>query len=74
MAPPTPVRIKEVTYALSPYNQSIIGRLPKNLPSSLAHLLKGPGKDALLFGILPLYAVMWYCEDYREKEKLHHRY
>lgn len=74
MAPPTPVRVKEVTYAVSPYNVSILQGLFKDLPHKVAHKVKGPLKDALLFGIIPVYAVMWYCADYKEKDKQHHRY
>ena len=30
--------------------------------------------DALPFCILPLGAIGWYCADFKEKEKQHHRY
>jgi hypothetical protein len=31
-------------------------------------------KNAVIYCGAPLYAIGWYCADYREKEKLHHRY
>jgi len=37
-------------------------------------LLPVQAKNALLYCGVPLYGVVWYCADYREKEKQHHRY
>ena len=48
---------------------------PINVPAAV---LPSPrhvqAKNAVLYCGVPLYAIGWYCADYREKEKLHHRY
>lgn len=38
------------------------------LPSAAAQL-----RDAVLFCVAPIAGIAWYCADFKEKEKLHHR-
>lgn len=74
MAPPVPVRVKEVVYTLSPFQQSVLPGLWKDLPHKIGHKLTGSVKDMALWCFLPLYGVTAYCSDYKEKEKQHHRF
>ncbi|GAB4814279.1 hypothetical protein N2152v2_001325 [Parachlorella kessleri] len=68
-----PIRLREVIYTLSPFQQSVMSGLWKDLPHKASHYADVV-RDAVIFGFLPLYAVGKYCENYKEKEKQHHRY
>lgn len=43
------------------------------MPHKTAHYLSKAKEIGLWFGV-PLYSVVWYCADYKEKEKQHHRF
>eukprot|EP00890_Picochlorum_soloecismus_P005271 jgi/Picsp_1/5745/NSC_03104-R1_protein len=68
-----PVRLKEVVYTLSPFEQSVMSGLWKDMPHKTAHYMAKAREIGTWF-ILPLSGVMWYCSDYKEKEKQEHRF
>lgn len=113
-----PVRLKEVVYTLSPFQQSVMSGLWKDMPHKTAHYMSKVRRIstctkqavrlvclrfspflpveaiqpcllsydntccnnflqareiATWFG-LPLYGVVYYCQDYKEKEKQEHRF
>ncbi|KAL4450083.1 hypothetical protein ABPG77_010752 [Micractinium sp. CCAP 211/92] len=68
-----PIRLKEVVYTLSPFEQSVMGGLWKDLPHKAAHHAANL-RDAVLFCVLPIVGISYYCADFKEKEKQHHRY
>ena len=45
----------------------------KDIPHKTAHYLSKAKEMALWLGV-PLYSVVWYCDDFKEKEKQHHRF
>ena len=45
----------------------------KDMPHKTAHWLSKAKEVGIWFGI-PMGSVVYYAEDYREKEKLHHRF
>merc|ERR1711924_179254 len=68
-------RLKEVVYTLSPFEQNVMQGLFKDIPHKVMHHLKQNVLfDALPFCILPIAGIGWFCSDYIEKEKLHHRF
>ncbi|KAK2080494.1 hypothetical protein QBZ16_000347 [Prototheca wickerhamii] len=73
MAPRVPMKFREVVYTLSPYEQTIMNGLWKNLPHKAAHFAER-ARDAVIFAVLPIWAIGSYCENYKEKEKMHHRF
>lgn len=68
-----PIRLKEVVYTLSPFEQSVMGGLWKDLPHKAGHYFS-MAKEATLWCILPVSAIVAYTKDYKEKEKQHHRF
>ncbi|KAI7844209.1 hypothetical protein COHA_002343 [Chlorella ohadii] len=68
-----PIRLKEVVYTLSPFQQSVMNGLWKDLPHKAAHHMHNL-RDAVLFCVAPIVGIAYYCADFKEKEKLHHRY
>lgn len=68
-----PVRLKEVVYTLSPFQQSVMNGLWKDMGHKTAHYVSKAREIGIWFGI-PLYSVMWYCDDFKEKEKQQHRF
>merc|ERR1711907_161877 len=69
------VRLKEVVYTLSPFEQNIMGNYFKEIHHSILYTMKKHIVFAALpFCILPLGAIGWFCADFKEKEKQHHRY
>lgn len=68
-----PIRLKEVTYMLSPFQQSVMGGLWKDLPHKAAHHAHN-ARDAIIFCVAPLVGIAYYCSAYKEAEKLHHRF
>lgn len=50
---------------LSPFQQSIMASLWKDLPHKIGHRVKGYGKDLTLWCVLPLYGIVYYCSDYK---------
>ncbi|BDA50166.1 probable cytochrome b-c1 complex subunit 8 [Coccomyxa sp. Obi] len=69
-----PVRLKEVTYTISPFEVSVLSGLFKDLPSKIHHKFQQHWVDVGLFFVLPTYATFWYAKDFKEKEKNEHRY
>ncbi|XP_021909663.1 cytochrome b-c1 complex subunit 8 [Carica papaya] len=68
-----PVRMKAVVYALSPFQQKVMPGLWKDLPSKISHKVSDNWISAtLLLG--PLIGTYTYVQNYKEKEKLAHRY
>merc|ERR1711904_225850 len=68
-------RLKEVVYTLSPFEQNVMAGLFKDIPHKVMHHLKqNVIFDAVPFCVLPIAAIGYYCSDYNEKEKQHHRY
>ena len=72
---PSGIRLKEVVYTLSPFEQNIMGHYFAEIRHSIAYTMKKHIVfDMLPFCILPLGATVWYCNDFKEKEKMEHRY
>ncbi|KAL6186949.1 hypothetical protein ACLB2K_036364 [Fragaria x ananassa] len=69
----TPVKMRAVVYALSPFQQKVMPGLWKDLPAKLHHKVSENWLSATLL-LAPLIAVRMYVDDYQEKEKLAHRY
>ena len=68
-------RLKEVVYTLSPFEQNVMKGLFTDTPHKVMHHLKQNVLfDALPFCVAPIAAIGWFCADYNEKEKQHHRY
>jgi len=68
------VRIKQVVYTLSPFQQSVMSGLFKDIPSKLSKKISENWFDVLPFGVLPVVATLWYANDFKEKEKMHERF
>ncbi|XP_062110346.1 cytochrome b-c1 complex subunit 8-2, mitochondrial-like [Humulus lupulus] len=68
-----PVRMKVVVYALSPFQQKVMMGLWKDLPTKIHHKISENWLSAFLL-ISPLLATYTYAQNYKEKEKLAHRY
>ncbi|XP_010278946.1 PREDICTED: cytochrome b-c1 complex subunit 8 [Nelumbo nucifera] len=69
----TPVRMKAVVYALSPFQQKVMSGLWKDLPSKIHHKVSENWVNAALL-LTPLVGTYTYVQNYKEKEKLEHRY
>lgn len=67
------VKMKAVVYALSPFHQKIMSGLWKDIPGKIQHKVSENWLNALLF-LTPLLGTYAYAKDYKEKEKLAHRY
>ena len=69
------MRLKEVVYTLSPFEQNVMGGLFKDIPHKVMHHMKqNIIFDFVPFFALPVAAIGWYCADYNEREKQSHRY
>ncbi|KAL6767457.1 QCR8 [Auxenochlorella protothecoides x Auxenochlorella symbiontica] len=68
-----PVKFREVVYTLSPYEQNVMGGLWRDIPHKVSHY-STKVRDAVIFAVLPLWGIGWYCNDFKEKEKHHHRF
>lgn len=69
----TPVRLKAVIYTLSPYQVKVMSGLYKDLPQKIHHKISENWISAtLLLG--PIIGTYTYAQNYKEKEKLAHRY
>ncbi|XP_052187212.1 cytochrome b-c1 complex subunit 8 [Diospyros lotus] len=69
----TPVRMKAVVYALSPFQQKVMPGLWKDLPNKIHHKVSENWLSAVLL-LSPLVGTYSYVQYYLEKEKLEHRY
>ncbi|KAJ7560349.1 hypothetical protein O6H91_04G125700 [Diphasiastrum complanatum] len=68
-----PIRLKDVIYTLSPFNQQVMAGLWHDLPHKL-HKKISENWLSSLFLITPVVGTYWYAEHYKEQEKLHHRF
>ncbi|KAF8364667.1 hypothetical protein HHK36_033347 [Tetracentron sinense] len=68
----TPVRMKAVVYALSPFQQKVMPGLWKDLPNKIQKVSENWISAALL--LTPLVGTYTYVQKYQEKEKLAHRW
>ncbi|KAG0498446.1 hypothetical protein HPP92_002737 [Vanilla planifolia] len=68
-----PVRMKAVVYSLSPFQQKVMPGLWKDLPGKLSHKVSENWLSAVLL-LGPLLGTYGYVQNYKEKEKLAHRY
>ncbi|XP_057789680.1 cytochrome b-c1 complex subunit 8-like [Salvia miltiorrhiza] len=67
------VKMKSVTYALSPFQQKVMPGLWKDLPDKISHkIFENWISATLLLG--PLVGTYSYVQWYLEKEKMEHRY
>ncbi|CAD5172222.1 cytochrome b-c1 complex subunit 8 [Musa acuminata AAA Group] len=69
----TPVRMKAVVYALSPFQQKVMPGLWKDLPGKIHHKVSENWLSATLL-LAPIIGTYSYAQYYMEKEKLEHRY
>ncbi|PON98981.1 Cytochrome b-c1 complex subunit 8s [Trema orientale] len=67
------VRMKAVVYALSPFQQKVMSGLWKDLPDKIHHKISENWHNAVLL-LAPLVGTYTYAQNYKEKEKLAHRY
>ncbi|XVE68744.1 hypothetical protein DITRI_Ditri09bG0094100 [Diplodiscus trichospermus] len=68
-----PVKMRAVVYALSPFQQKIMSGQWKDLPAKISHKVSENWISAtLLLG--PVVGTYTYVQNYKEKEKLAHRY
>ncbi|GMI73199.1 hypothetical protein like AT5G05370 [Hibiscus trionum] len=68
-----PVKMRAVVYALSPFQQKIMSGLWKDLPSKITHKVSENWISATLL-LAPLVGTYSYVQNFKEKEKLEHRY
>ncbi|KAL8254899.1 hypothetical protein R6Q59_033120 [Mikania micrantha] len=68
-----PVKIKAVTYALSPFQQKVMPGLWKELTNKVTHKVTENWINAILL-VGPLVGVHMYVKNYLEREKMEHRY
>ncbi|KVI11465.1 cytochrome b-c1 complex subunit 8-like [Cynara cardunculus var. scolymus] len=68
-----PVKVKAVTYALSPFQQKVMPGLWKDFTHKITHKVTENWIGAVLL-VGPVAGVYTYVQNYQEKEKLHHRY
>ncbi|THU67717.1 hypothetical protein C4D60_Mb05t27660 [Musa balbisiana] len=69
----TPVRMKAVVYALSPFQQKVMTGLWKDLPGKIHHKVSENWLSATLL-LAPVIGTYSYAQYYKEQEKLEHRY
>ncbi|XP_059626357.1 cytochrome b-c1 complex subunit 8 [Cornus florida] len=69
----TPVKMRAVVYALSPFQQKVMTGLWKDLPGKIHHKVSENWLNATLL-LAPLVGVYGYVQHYEEKEKMEHRY
>ncbi|XP_039028588.1 cytochrome b-c1 complex subunit 8 [Hibiscus syriacus] len=68
-----PVKMRAVVYALSPFQQKIMSGLWKDLPGKISHRVSENWISATLL-LAPLVGTYSYVQNFKEKEKLEHRY
>jgi len=69
-----PVRLREVVYTVSPFEVTILNGLVKDFPGKVMRHLTEKGPNIAFWCVGPIAAIVWYAEDFKEKEKLGHRY
>ncbi|MFS7997647.1 putative cytochrome b-c1 complex subunit 8 [Helianthus anomalus] len=68
-----PVKMKAVTYALSPFQQKVMTGLWNDFTHKVTHKVTENWISALLL-VGPVVGVHTYVKSYQEREKLEHRY
>ncbi|GBG67916.1 hypothetical protein CBR_g1035 [Chara braunii] len=68
-----PVRLKEVVYTLSPFEQKIMSGLWKDAGYKLQKKVTDNWVNAI-FLLGPVLGTTWYAQNFKENEKLHHRF
>lgn len=74
MAKRSIVRLKEVVYTLSPFEQNVMGGLFKDAPYKMKKYWNLWGFDALVWGVVPYYAITETANYIVAKEEQDHRY
>ncbi|GMG98859.1 hypothetical protein Nepgr_000699 [Nepenthes gracilis] len=69
----TPVRMKAVVYALSPFQQKVMSGLWRDIPGKIHHKISENWLNAALL-LTPVIGTYSYAQWYKEQEKLAHRY
>ncbi|GMG98860.1 hypothetical protein Nepgr_000700 [Nepenthes gracilis] len=69
----TPVRMKAVVYALSPFQQKVMSGLWRDIPGKIHHKISENWLNAALL-LTPVIETYSYAQWYKEQEKLAHRY
>ena len=67
------VKLKAVVYALSPFQQKVMSGLWNNITGKIHHKITENWLSATLL-ITPVVGTYTYAQNYKEKEKLEHRY
>lgn len=68
------VRLREVVYTLSPFEQDVMSGLFKDIPKKVSKYWNLWGFDALVWGVVPYYAVVSYADYIVDQEEKQHRY
>ena len=68
------VRLREVVYTLSPFEQNVMNGLFKNIPYKLNKYWNLFGRDALVFAVLPTAATIYVANQIVTAEEAHHRF
>ncbi|KAL4339707.1 hypothetical protein GQ457_08G010160 [Hibiscus cannabinus] len=68
-----PVKMRAVVYALSPFQQKIMSGLWKDLPGKISHKVSENWISATLL-LAPLVGTYTYVQNFKENEKMEHRY
>jgi len=74
--PPSPYqlhRLSEVIYTISPMKTGVMGGLFKDFGSVMTKKLMGM-TDMAIFGLAPTVGIYQYAVNFKENEKLSHRY
>ena len=68
------VRLREVVYTLSPFEQDIMSTYFKDIPYKTSKLWNLWGFDALVYGVVPYYATISYANWVVDEEEKSHRF
>ncbi|KAJ4810859.1 Cytochrome b-c1 complex subunit 8 [Rhynchospora pubera] len=68
-----PVRLKAVVYSLSPFQQKVMPGLWKDITTKIHHKVTENWLNATLL-LTPIIGTYSYAQNYKEQEKLEHRY
>jgi hypothetical protein len=74
MAPRSVVRLREVVYTLSPFEQDIMGGLFKDIPYKMKKYWNLWGFDAMVYGVVPYFATVSAANYIVAEEEKAHRY
>eukprot|EP00239_Pterosperma_sp_CCMP1384_P006644 CAMPEP_0197845724 /NCGR_PEP_ID=MMETSP1438-20131217/2615_1 /TAXON_ID=1461541 /ORGANISM="Pterosperma sp., Strain CCMP1384" /LENGTH=72 /DNA_ID=CAMNT_0043457125 /DNA_START=110 /DNA_END=328 /DNA_ORIENTATION=+ len=68
-----PTRLNEVVYTLSPHAQNVMPGLWSNMAYKVNKKFSEKWLDVLTLTV-PIIGLKMYCDDFKEKEKLDHRF